>query len=38
VIEVNDNPNLDTGNEDLVEKDRLWQRLIQWYLKRLNAD
>ncbi len=38
VIEVNDNPNLDTGNEDLVEKDRLWQRLIQWYLKRLNSD
>lgn len=38
VIEVNDNPNLDTGNEDQVEKDVLWRRLVQWYLKRLASE
>ena len=29
VIEVNDNPNLDHGVEDLVGKDEVWTRLLQ---------
>lgn len=35
VIEVNDNPNLDHGWEDLGEKDEVWIRLTQWFLDRL---
>lgn len=35
VIEVNDNPNLDHGCEDLGEKDEVWVRLTQWFLDRL---
>src|SRR5690606_11886113 len=37
VIEVNDNPNLDHGVEDSAEKDRVWDRLLRWYLTRLEA-
>ena len=37
VIEVNDNPNLEHGVEDLVAKDELWQRLLQWFIKRIDA-
>ena len=35
VIEVNDNPNLDHGCEDLGEKDRVWTRLTEWFVERL---
>ncbi len=35
VIEVNDNPNLDHGYEDLGEKDEVWVKLTQWFLDRL---
>jgi glutathione synthase/RimK-type ligase-like ATP-grasp enzyme len=35
LIEVNDNPNLDHGYEDLGEKDELWVKLTQWFLDRL---
>ncbi len=35
VIEVNDNPNLDHGIEDAVEKDEVWRRLTQWFIDRL---
>lgn len=35
VIEINDNPNLDHGCEDLAEKDIVWDQLIRWFLKRL---
>ncbi|WP_173931267.1 RimK family protein [Chelativorans sp. Marseille-P2723] len=35
VIEVNDNPNLDHGCEDASEKDRVWIRLTQWFIDRL---
>ena len=35
VIEVNDNPNLDHGCEDAGEKDEVWTRLTDWFLKRL---
>jgi glutathione synthase/RimK-type ligase-like ATP-grasp enzyme len=37
VIEVNDNPDLNHGVEDLAEKDAVWEKLIRWYLKRLEA-
>lgn len=37
IIEVNDNPDLNHGIEDLAEKDALWEKLIRWYLKRLEA-
>jgi glutathione synthase/RimK-type ligase-like ATP-grasp enzyme len=37
VIEVNDNPNIEHGVEDLVAKDELWSRLLQWFIKRIDA-
>jgi glutathione synthase/RimK-type ligase-like ATP-grasp enzyme len=37
VIEVNDNPNLDHGVEDQVGKEDIWNRILQWYIKRLEA-
>jgi glutathione synthase/RimK-type ligase-like ATP-grasp enzyme len=37
VIEVNDNPNLDWGVEDLVLKERLYRRVMEFFLARLEA-
>jgi len=37
VIEVNDNPNLDHGVEDQVGKDDIWARILQWFIKRIDA-
>ncbi|HAQ35998.1 MAG: RimK family alpha-L-glutamate ligase [Maricaulis sp.] len=37
VIEINDNPNLDTDVEGAVLKDRLWSALIDWFSARLEA-
>ncbi|WP_342640870.1 RimK family protein [Rhodoligotrophos ferricapiens] len=37
IIEVNDNPDLNHGIEDLAEKDAVWEKLIAWYVKRLEA-
>jgi glutathione synthase/RimK-type ligase-like ATP-grasp enzyme len=37
VIEVNDNPNLEHGVEDLVGKDEIWNRILQWFVKRIDA-
>ena len=37
VIEVNDNPNLEHGVEDLVGKDEVWTRILQWFIKRIDA-
>jgi glutathione synthase/RimK-type ligase-like ATP-grasp enzyme len=37
VIEVNDNPNLDHGLEDQVGKEEIWSRILQWFVKRLEA-
>jgi glutathione synthase/RimK-type ligase-like ATP-grasp enzyme len=37
VIEVNDNPNLDHGCEDLIGKDEIWSRILQWFVKRIDA-
>jgi glutathione synthase/RimK-type ligase-like ATP-grasp enzyme len=37
VIEVNDNPNLEHGVEDLVGKDEIWNRLLNWFIRRIDA-
>ncbi|MFU8860164.1 MAG: RimK family protein [Cyclonatronaceae bacterium] len=37
VIEVNDNPNLDAGVEDLILKDDLYLRIMQVFLNRIEA-
>ncbi len=37
VIEVNDNPNLEHGVEDLVGKDEVWMRILNWFIKRIDA-
>lgn len=35
VIEINDNPNLDSQIEGAVLKDELWRRLLSWFIARL---
>lgn len=35
IMEVNDNPNLEHGVEDLVMKDELWNRLTRWFVDRM---
>jgi glutathione synthase/RimK-type ligase-like ATP-grasp enzyme len=37
VIEVNDNPNLEHGVEDVVGKDEVWTRILDWFIKRIYA-
>jgi glutathione synthase/RimK-type ligase-like ATP-grasp enzyme len=37
VIEVNDNPNMDTKVEGLVLRERMWTALLDWFLARLDA-
>jgi glutathione synthase/RimK-type ligase-like ATP-grasp enzyme len=37
VIEVNDNPNLEHGVEDQVGKDEVWTRILNWFIKRIDA-
>ncbi|ALK08247.1 RimK family protein [Blastochloris viridis] len=37
VIEVNDNPNIEHGVEDAAEKDAVWQRLVGWFVKKLEG-
>ncbi len=34
VMEVNDNPNLEHGIEDIVGKDEVWMRLLRWFIDR----
>jgi glutathione synthase/RimK-type ligase-like ATP-grasp enzyme len=36
IIEINDNPNMDHGVEGAVLKDAMWEKLLNWYLVRLN--
>ena len=36
VIEINDNPNLDSNIEGAVIKDEMWTRLVQWFIARLD--
>ncbi|MFP5357464.1 MAG: RimK family protein [Gammaproteobacteria bacterium] len=37
VIEVNDNPNIDFGVEDLVLKEALYRRIMEYFIARLEA-
>lgn len=37
VIEVNDNPNIDAGTEDIVLKDALYREIMGIFLKRIEA-
>lgn len=37
VIEINDNPNLDAGVEDLCLKDRLYRSVLEEFVRRLDA-
>jgi glutathione synthase/RimK-type ligase-like ATP-grasp enzyme len=37
VIEINDNPNLDSSVEGAVLKDELWRKLLAWFVARLEA-
>ena len=37
VIEVNDNPNLDFGVEDLILKETLYRKVMEYFIKRLEA-
>jgi len=37
VIEVNDNPNMDTRVEGSILRDRMWTALLEWFLARLDA-
>jgi glutathione synthase/RimK-type ligase-like ATP-grasp enzyme len=35
MIEINDNPNLDLGYEDAIEKDRVYEQIIGTFLRRI---
>ncbi|MBV9589396.1 MAG: hypothetical protein JO310_07355, partial [Hyphomicrobiales bacterium] len=37
LIEVNDNPNLEHGVEDIHGKDEIWEKLLKWFIKRIDA-
>jgi glutathione synthase/RimK-type ligase-like ATP-grasp enzyme len=37
VIEVNDNPNIDAGYEDKVLKSELYDRIMQWFVRRIET-
>lgn len=37
VIEINDNPNIDVGDEDVVLGDELYRTIMQWFRDRLDA-
>jgi hypothetical protein len=38
VIEINDNPNIDTGYEDTVAKDRVYDAIINAFLRRIRVE
>lgn len=37
VVEVNDNPNIDFGVEDLVLKDALYRKVVEYFVRRLES-
>lgn len=37
VVEVNDNPSIDFGVEDLILKDALYKRIVEYFLRRLES-
>ena len=38
MIEINDNPNIETGYEDVIEKDRVYEQIINAFLRRIQAE
>lgn len=38
IVEINDNPNIDSGIEDKVEKDLLYEKIIQTFINRVCDD
>lgn len=38
VIEINDNPNIDSGLEDKILKDKLYSKIMDVFLKKIKAD
>ncbi len=38
IIEINDNPNIDAGVEDVILKDKLYTTIIDVFLNRIKAD
>ena len=37
MIEINDNPNIDVGYEDAIEKDRVYEKIVDVFLRRIHA-
>jgi hypothetical protein len=37
VIEVNDNPNLDTGYDDVADGDRIYEDILAYFLERIET-
>jgi glutathione synthase/RimK-type ligase-like ATP-grasp enzyme len=38
MIEINDNPNIETGYEDVIEKDRIYRKIVSTFLRRIQAE
>jgi glutathione synthase/RimK-type ligase-like ATP-grasp enzyme len=38
MIEINDNPNIETGYEDTIEKDRVYKQIIRAFLRRIHVE
>ncbi len=38
IIEINDNPNIETGYEDVIEKDRIYKQIVSTFLRRIHAE
>jgi len=38
VVEVNDNPNLETGYEDAVEKERVYETILDYFSRRIEEE
>lgn len=36
MIEINDNPNIETGYEDTIEKDRVYKQIVRTFLRRIH--
>ncbi|MEZ4270604.1 MAG: hypothetical protein R3C68_03975 [Myxococcota bacterium] len=37
VMEINDNPSIDAGYEDMILKDKLYDQIMEVFFKRLEA-
>jgi glutathione synthase/RimK-type ligase-like ATP-grasp enzyme len=37
VMEVNDNPNIEAGLEDQIERGALYERIVDWFKVRLDG-